>query len=232
MGGENAIAAAFHFYSSSAPFVGARELIQHRTRLANGGDEGSRGGQNPISPAMPRRDSLTRQSYAQAPEAAHHIEEDAMTLLTRRALALLPALAPFLSIGSARAAALNPAAVAFKLPDQIAWSPPSPAGSQNAVVVGDPTKEGLYLVFTKWLAGNHFSHPHFHPHDRFITVLKGTWWVGSGTKYDPDGTVPMPAGTFVTHYGQQVHFDGAKDEDAVLLIVGEGPGTSTPAEVK
>jgi hypothetical protein len=33
----------------------------------------------------------------------------------------------------------------------------------------------------------------------------------------------MPAGTFVTHFGKQVHWDGAKDEDAVLLIVGEGP---------
>jgi hypothetical protein len=42
----------------------------------------------------------------------------------------------------------------------------------------------------------------------------------------------MPAGTFVTHYGQQVHFDGAKDEDAVLLIVGLGPATATPAEAK
>ena len=31
---------------------------------------------------------------------------------------------------------------------------------------------------------------------------------------------------------QQVHFDSAKAEDAVLLIVGEGPGTSTLAEVK
>ena len=29
-----------------------------------------------------------------------------------------------------------------------------------------------------------------------------------------------------------LHFDGAKNEDAVLLIVGEGPGTTTPAEVK
>ena len=85
------------------------------------------------------------------------------------------------------------------------------------------------MQMVKWLAGNHFSHPHFHPHDRFITVIKGTWWVGSGTKFDPGATVPMPAGTFVTHFGQQVHFDGAKDEDAVLLIVGEGPGTSTPA---
>jgi len=42
----------------------------------------------------------------------------------------------------------------------------------------------------------------------------------------------MPAGTFVTHFGKQVHFDGAKTEDAMLLIVGEGPATSTPAEVK
>jgi len=40
----------------------------------------------------------------------------------------------------------------------------------------------------------------------------------------------MPAGTFVTHFGKQVHFDGAKTEDAMLLIVGEGPATSTPAE--
>ena len=155
-----------------------------------------------------------------------------MTLMTRRAVAMLPAFAPFLSTSLARAEGLNPAAVTYKLPDQIPWSAPSPTGAQNAVLAGDPTKEGLYVQMVKWLAGNHFSHPHFHPHDRFITVLKGTWWVGTGTKFDPEGTVPMPAGTFVTHYGQQAHFDGAKSEDAVLLIVGEGPGTSTPAELK
>jgi hypothetical protein len=84
------------------------------------------------------------------------------------------------------------------------------------------------VVYTKWTKGNHFSHPHFHPNDRYIVVLQGTWWVGSGPKFDPaHGTVPMPAGSFVTHYGKQVHWDGAKDEDAVLLIMGEGPGTST-----
>ena len=55
---------------------------------------------------------------------------------------------------------------------------------------------------------------------------------GRSTKFDPDATVPMPAGTFVTHFGKHVHFDGAKTEEAVLLIVGEGPGTATPAEVK
>jgi len=42
----------------------------------------------------------------------------------------------------------------------------------------------------------------------------------------------MPAGTFVTHFGRHVHFDGAKEEDAVSLIVGEGHGTATSADVK
>lgn len=155
-----------------------------------------------------------------------------MSSLTRRELSFLSFAAVALSGGSARAAGLDTAAVTYLLPDQIKWSPPSPTGAQNAVLAGDPSKEGLYVQMVKWLAGNHFSHPHFHPHDRFITVLKGTWWVGTDTKFDPRATVPMPSGTFVTHFGKHVHFDGAKEEDAVLLIVGEGPGTSTPAEVK
>jgi hypothetical protein len=61
-------------------------------------------------------------------------------------------------------------------------------------------------------------------------VLEGTWWVGTGNKFDPDNTVPMRAGTFVTHFGKQAHWDGAKDEDALILIVGEGRATSTRVE--
>jgi hypothetical protein len=123
---------------------------------------------------------------------------------------------------------LDPKAVVFKLPGQINWGPVTPNGNQQAVLFGDPTKPGLCGVMTKWLAGNHFSRPHFHPNDRFITVLSGTWWVGSGPDFDPNTSVPIPAGSFVTHFGKQVHWDGAKDTDAVLLIVGEGPATTTP----
>jgi hypothetical protein len=155
-----------------------------------------------------------------------------MITFTRRSLALLPAIAPLLSAEMARALELNPAAVAFQTSEQIKWSEPSPAGARNAVLVGDPTKEGLYVQMVKWLGGDHFSRPHFHPNDRFITVIGGTWWVGTGTKFDPDGTVAMPAGSFVVHYARGVHFDGAKDEEAVLLIVGDGPETPTPAETK
>ena len=153
----------------------------------------------------------------------------ATTQLWRYVMTLL-ALAAMSGFGAA--AELNPAAVIYKLPEQIPWGPVNAAGAQSAVVVGDPAKPGFYMVYNKWTKGNHFSRPHFHPNDRYIVVLQGTWWVGSGPKFDPANTTPMPAGSFVTHIGKQVHWDGAKDEDTILLIMGEGPATSTGAEEK
>jgi hypothetical protein len=132
--------------------------------------------------------------------------------------------------GGVDAAELNPAALVYKLPDQLQWRDPTgAAGVNQAVLQGDPTKPGLYVVMNRFKPGN-FSRPHFHPNDRFITVMKGTWWVGTGNKFDPASTVPMPAGSFVTHFGKQVHYDGAKDEETVLIIVGEGPATLTRVE--
>jgi hypothetical protein len=143
-------------------------------------------------------------------------------------LALLVAIAA--SLASAKATDLDPKVLAYKLADQIHWTD-DPIGAKMAVLQGDLSKPGLYVVLVKWTPG-HFSHPHFHPNDRFITVLSGTWWVGTGPKFDPHSTVPMPAGTFVTHFGKQIHYDGAKDTEATLEIVGEGPATATPAEQK
>ena len=65
---------------------------------------------------------------------------------------LLPlSFAGMLSISSA--AELNPAAVIYKLPDQIPWGPVNAAGAQVAVVVGDPTKPGFYVggtIYSDW----------------------------------------------------------------------------------
>jgi hypothetical protein len=138
--------------------------------------------------------------------------------------------AALVTLGAAKATDLNPAAIMIKTPDQIHWVD-DPRGVSTAVLQGDPEKPGLYIELTKWHA-HHMSRPHFHPNDRFITVLSGTWWVGTGTKFDPESTVPLPPGSFVLHHGKEVHYDGAKDEDTTLEIVGEGPATSTPAEVK
>jgi len=140
------------------------------------------------------------------------------------------AAAIFVGLGFMQAADLNHAAISITPPDGIKWTT-SPSGSSLAILAGDPEKPGLYVVLTKW-SPHHMSRPHFHPNDRYVTVISGTWWVGTGSKYDPDSTVPLKPGTFVTHYGKQIHYDGAKDGECVLEIVGMGPATSTPAETK
>jgi quercetin dioxygenase-like cupin family protein len=127
------------------------------------------------------------------------------------------------------AAELDAKAIRIQLPKDIKWV--SGRGSETAVLVGDPAKPGLYVVLQKWLPHNN-SRPHFHPNDRYITVLSGTWWVNTGAKYDPDGMKPVPAGSFVVHTGKEIHYDGAKDGECILQIVGMGPATATSAEEK
>jgi quercetin dioxygenase-like cupin family protein len=120
-------------------------------------------------------------------------------------------------------------AVDFKTAAEIKWVRNTAATNESAVLFGDPSKPGPYVVRLRWLPGN-MSRPHFHPNDRFFIVLSGTWWVGTGEKFDPDSTVPMPAGSYVIHYGGKIHYDGAKNEEAVIQVWGMGPATSTPAE--
>jgi hypothetical protein len=140
-------------------------------------------------------------------------------------------IAVFLSLGSDMAANIDPSAVIVKLPANIQWTGSATSPNQTAVLFGDPSKPGLYVQLNKWHPHN-MSRPHFHPNDRYITVISGTWWKGTGTKFDPDSTVAIPAGSFVTDVGKGIHYDGAKDEEVVLEIVGMGPATATNAEVK
>lgn len=147
-----------------------------------------------------------------------------------RALMSAVAVLAFSGLVAVNAADLNPAAITITPPKDIKWVEGA-NGAAQAVLAGDPNKAGLYVVLTKWHP-NHMSRPHFHQNDRFITVISGTWWVSTSNKYDPASTVPVRAGSTVTHYGKQIHYDGAKDEEVVLEIVGMGPATSTPAEAK
>jgi hypothetical protein len=126
---------------------------------------------------------------------------------------------------------IDPTIASYIEAKDIKWVPNAAGTAESAVLYGDPAKPGLYIVRQKWKAGN-MSRPHYHPNDRLIVVLSGTWWVGTGDVYDPNSTVPMRAGTQVTHYGKKIHYDGAKDEDAIIQIHGIGPATNTPAERK
>jgi hypothetical protein len=148
-----------------------------------------------------------------------------------RSLRLFPVALVLLLLTSAAAAAaeLDKSAVEFTPPSEIKWVRNAAGTNEQAVLFGDPSKPGPYVARIRWFPGN-MSRPHFHPNDRFFVVISGTWWMGTGEKFDPDSTVPAPAGSYVIHYGGKVHYDGAKNEETIIQVWGMGPATSTPAE--
>jgi hypothetical protein len=134
----------------------------------------------------------------------------------------------FVWLGAVKADVDPKVASVINLKD-IKWVENANGSGASYIISGEPNKEGsLYVQLTKWHP-HHNSMPHFHPHDRFITVLSGTWWIGTGPHYDMSTATPMRAGSIVTHYANQIHYDGARDEEAVIEIVGIGTAQSTPA---
>jgi hypothetical protein len=140
---------------------------------------------------------------------------------------LLTAAVVTLAVPAISSSDIDRNAVSFVAPADIKFVRNEAGTNEQAVLFGDPSKPGPYVIQLRWLPGN-MSRPHFHPNDRFFMVISGTWWVGNGPKFDPEATVPMPAGTHVIHWAKGVHFDGAKMEPATILVWGEGPATSTP----
>lgn len=107
---------------------------------------------------------------------------------------------------------------------EIRWqSDPALPGVETAVLAGDPRIAGQPYVIRVRFAPGTFSPPHFHPEARYVVVLKGTWWVGAGPKWDREATTPLPAGSFVVHHAGQIHYDGAKSEEVIVQIAGIGP---------
>jgi transposase len=136
----------------------------------------------------------------------------------------------FLTLGAAGAADLDKSVLAYTLPAGVQWrDSPTLPGNKQAILHGDPNKPGDHYVVRNWFKAGNFSRPHYHANDRFIVVLSGTWWIGTGEKFDTGNTEPMKPGSFVVHYGNKVHYDGAKDEDCVIEIHGIGPAAAIPA---
>jgi hypothetical protein len=144
------------------------------------------------------------------------------------AVAAVAAFAALATSSQVHAAELDPASVQFKTPEQITWTRNAAGTSEQALLFGDPRLPGPYVMRIRWLPGQ-MSRPHWHNNDRYFVVLSGTWWVGTGASFDPDKTVPMPAGSHVVHRGGQLHYDGAKGEEAVIQVWGIGPVTTTAA---
>jgi quercetin dioxygenase-like cupin family protein len=111
-------------------------------------------------------------------------------------------------------------------PEDLQWRPGTGTSPDQAIVAGDPSKPGLYVVRVRFKPGV-MTRPHFHREDRLAVVLTGTWWTGTGSVFDPGATLPLKAGSFMKHPAGAAHFDGAKDEEVIVQIVGEGPSATT-----
>jgi quercetin dioxygenase-like cupin family protein len=110
------------------------------------------------------------------------------------------------------------------LPEDIDWKPfPAfPATVRLAVVVGNPSKPGPYLIRVKAPAGVKLM-PHRHPEDRIYTVMSGVFYIGLGEEFDEDAVKAFPPGSVIVLPGGTPHFHWAKSGEYVTQVTAIGP---------
>lgn len=142
--------------------------------------------------------------------------------MKKLALALLVALP--LTAALADDAAMDHAGHVVVMPDAIKWGPAPPvlpAGAQAAVLLGDPSKEGPFVI--RLSAPDGYKIPaHFHPTTENVTVISGIFHVGTGDKLDTSKADKLTAGGFVSLPAGMHHY--AWTEGATVVQVhGTGP---------
>jgi quercetin dioxygenase-like cupin family protein len=127
--------------------------------------------------------------------------------------------------------AANAAGFVRLTPEQIHWQAvPGSPGVQMANIAGDPSSHGVYVQRVRF-PPHVMDRPHWHPGDRYITVIKGTWYTGTGATFDPKHAVPLKPGSFMFHPAKGVHWDGSNsDEEVIVQIFGVGPAETVAAD--
>jgi hypothetical protein len=123
------------------------------------------------------------------------------------------------------AAAADAAGSMYANPDQLKWGdapPVLPKGAKVAVLQGDPSKPGPFVMRLKTPA-NYKIAPHWHGRDENLTVISGTFYFGEGDKMDMSAhSHAMKAGAF-HHLPANTHHYAYSKGDAVVQVHGEGP---------
>jgi quercetin dioxygenase-like cupin family protein len=104
------------------------------------------------------------------------------------------------------------------------WGPAPPmvpAGAEIAVVSGDPSKTGPFVIRLKFPA-NYTIPAHSHPTDENVTVLSGSVFVGMGDKADRTAGDAVGTGGFVLLPQGMNHYAYTKAA-ATILLFGQGP---------
>jgi quercetin dioxygenase-like cupin family protein len=109
-------------------------------------------------------------------------------------------------------------------PDDLKWGdvPPGlPPGAKMAILSGDPSKKGLFTVRMQAPAGYKVL-PHSHPTAENITVISGTFSVGTGDKFDQAAGKQLEVGGFVVMPPGMNHYAWSTGE-TIIQIHGKGP---------
>jgi quercetin dioxygenase-like cupin family protein len=107
-------------------------------------------------------------------------------------------------------------------PEDIKWgSEGALPGTEFAVISGDPSKSGQFVIRIKMRAGLKVP-PHWHPMDEHITVLTGRAVLGTGEKYDLAAGKEMTVGSYGRLPKKMPHFLFSKEE-TIVQVHGEGP---------
>ena len=116
-------------------------------------------------------------------------------------------------------------------PNDVKWSDMKgmPAGWKQAVLVGDPEKPGPYVERIK-VPANASVPPHSHPDTENITVLAGTFGIGTGNKFDKSKGTVLGVGSFYMSPANTVHYAWAGPKGVTLQIHGMGPSGMTMTE--
>lgn len=109
-------------------------------------------------------------------------------------------------------------------PEDIKWSsfPAFPKSAGLSVLIGDPTKAGLYTVRVKVPAGLKLE-PHVHPEDRIYTVISGVFYIGIGDKFEDSKLKAYPPGSVLVLPANTPHFHWAKSGDYITQVTAIGP---------
>jgi quercetin dioxygenase-like cupin family protein len=96
-----------------------------------------------------------------------------------------------------------------------------PPGAEAAVLYGDPSKEGLFVLRLK-LPKSYRVPPHKHPVDEVLTVISGTFVMGMGETADQSKAQPFPAGSFHALPPGTAHYVFIHEE-TIVQISTNGP---------
>lgn len=108
-------------------------------------------------------------------------------------------------------------------PDEVKWFAPRDYndGRQRAQLFGDSTEGGTWIDRVKIPRGGRVQ-AHTHPQDELVTVIKGTWFVGEGERFDAAKLKGYPAGSFIIIPAGVPHFVAAKDGSVIIQLSGTG----------